>query len=166
MKLQSSKSASQQMSLKGMVSVHGNIAQPEYPDLIEEVSRKGWGATYWGKEDSTNWFHLPFALATQWDGVRPKLSKLSLFFHNTTRSPITAVHIYDGARLIQGFDKLRLTGDHVKAADKANTFIIGKPTEIQHGLGVSVQVEFPSSEGEQKPPRWILFGNAVAEFRV
>lgn len=166
MKLQNPKSKIQELSLKGTVSVHGNIAQPEYPDLIEEVSRKGWGATFWGKEDSVNWFHLPFSLASQWDGLRPKLSRLNLYFHNTSRSPITAVHLYDGARLIQAFDKLRLTGDHVRAADKANTFVITKPAEILFGLGVSVQVEFPAAEGETKPPRWILFGNVSAEFRV
>jgi hypothetical protein len=166
MKLQSPKSKIQQLAVKGMISVHGNIVQPEYPELIEEVSRKGWGATFWGKEDSTNWFHLPFTLASQWDGIRPLLSRLSLYFHNTTRSPITAVHVYDGARLIQAFNGLKLSGDHVRAADKANTFVITKPAEILFGLGVSVQVDFPKAENETKPPRWILFGNASAEFRV
>jgi hypothetical protein len=167
MKLQDPKSKIQELTIKGVVSVHGNIVQPEYPQFIEEESRKGWGATFWGQEDTKNWFHIPFALATQWDGIRPRLARISLYFHNTSRSPITAVHIYDGARLIQGFDKLKLSGDHVHAADKANTFTLGKPTEIIFGLGISIQVEFPAAtDGESKPPRWILFGNAAAEFRV
>jgi hypothetical protein len=166
MKLQSPKTKIQQLALKGIVSVHGNIVQPEYPLHIEEVSRKGWGATFWGMEDTTNWFHIPFALASQWDGVSPKIARVSVYFHNTSRSPITSVHVYDGARLIESFNDLNLTGDHVRAADKSNTFVISKPAEILFGLGVSVEVKFPKFKEESKPPRWILFGNATAEFRI
>lgn len=164
MKLQNSGTAISSMTPKATLCVHGNIVQPEYPEQIDEVSRKGWGTTFWGKEDSTNWFHIPLSLPIQLDGKKPKLTKAFVYFHNTSRSPITAVHIYDGPRLIKAFDDLRLSGDHGRNPDRANTFTV-EPTEISFGLGISVCVQFPASP-EQKPPRWILFTTAGAEFRI
>ena len=165
MKLTTPKSKHTELAPKAVVTVHGNIVQPEYPEHIEEVSRKGWGATFWGIEDTTNWFHLPFCLASTLDAQKPLLTRVSLYFHNTSRSPITAVHLYDGARLLQSWNDLRLSGDHVRASDKTNTFVLTKPTEILFGLGLSVQVAFPPST-ESKPPRWILFSTATAELRI
>lgn len=164
MKLQNSGAAISSMTPKATLCVHGNIVQPEYPEQIDEVSRKGWGTTFWGKEDSTNWFHIPLSLPIQLDGKKPKLTKAFVYFHNTSRSPITAVHIYDGPRLIKAFDDLRLSGDHGRNPDRANTFTV-EPTEVSFGLGISVSVQFPASP-EQKPPRWILFTTAGAEFRI
>ena len=66
--------------LKALISAHGNVAIPEYPDRIEEVSRKGWGTTFWGKDSTTNWFHLPFTVPTVLDDAKPKLTKVFLFF--------------------------------------------------------------------------------------
>ncbi len=166
MKLSNSGSAISKLTPKATLCVHGNIVQPEYPEKIDEVSRKGWGTTFWGKEDSTNWFHLPLSQPIELDGQRPKLTKAFLFYHNTTRSPITAVHIYDGPRLIKAFDDLKLSGDHGRTPDRFNTFSITPPSEVHFGLGLSVCVQFPASPGEQTPPRWILFTTAGAEFRV
>jgi hypothetical protein len=166
MKLTNSGSAAiSAMTPKATICVHGNIVQPEYPEKIDEVSRKGWGTTFWGKEDSTNWFHIPLSLPIQVEGERRKLTRVFVYYHNTTRSPITAVHVYDGPRLIKAFDNLKLSGDHGRAMDKANTFLIDPPTEINFGLSISVSVQFPTSP-EQKPPRWILFTTAGAEFRA
>lgn len=165
MKLQSSGTAISSMTPKATLCVHGNIVQPEYPEKIDETSRKGWGTTFWGKEDSTNWFHIPLSSPISLDGKSPKLTKASVYFHNSSRSPVTAVHFYDGPRLIKAFDNLRLSGDHARTPDKFNTFLIDPPTEVHFGLGVSVCVQFPASP-EQKPPRWILFTTAGAEFRV
>jgi hypothetical protein len=165
MKLQSSTSAISTMTPKATLCVHGNIVQPEYPEHIEELSRKGWGTTFWGKEDTSNWFHIPLSLPIQLDGQRPKLTKVFVYFHNSSRSPITAVHVYDGPKLIKSFDDLRLAGEHGRTPDRANTFSLEAPQEINFGLGISVSVQFPSSS-DQKPPRWILFTTAGAEFRV
>ena len=165
MKLQSPSSAISSMTPKATLCVHGNIVQPEYPEHIDEVSRKGWGTTFWGKEDTTNWFHIPLSLPIQMDGKKPKLTRAFVYFHNTSRSPITAVHVYDGPRLIKAWDDLKLAGDHGRAADRSNTFLIDPPQEIHFGLGISVAVQFPASP-ETKPPRWILFTTAGAEFRT
>jgi hypothetical protein len=151
--------------LKAIISVHGNLVEPEYPELVDEVSRKGWGATFWGKEATTNWFHIPFAVPNLLDGLRPKLSRVFLFFHNTSRSPITSVHLYDGTKLLRAFGPLSLFGEHARGADRANTFNLEKAVELNYALGVSVSVTFPRDTGE-KPPRWILFTTAMAEFRA
>ncbi len=150
--------------LKALISAHGNVAIPEYPDRIEEVSRKGWGTTFWGKDSTTNWFHLPFTVPTVLDDAKPKLTKVFLFFHNTSRSPIISVHLYDGPKLLRAFDDLSLFGDHGGVTTQANTFHLKKPVELAFGLGISVNVSFPFDAGV-KPPRWILFTSAMAEFR-
>ena len=150
--------------LKALISVHGNVVEPEYPEFIEEVSRKGWGATFWGKDDTTNWFHIPFAVPNVLDGSKPRLARVFLYFHNTSRSPVTSVHLYDGTKLLRSFDNLTLSGDHARGADSANTFALVKPVELTYGLGISVSVSFPH-DSEEKPPRWILFTSAMAEFR-
>lgn len=165
MKLSSSNSAAKTMTPKATVCVHGNIVNPEYPEHIDEVSRKGWGTTFWGKENTTNWFHIPLSVPNFLDGGRPKLTRVFIFFHNTSRAPINAVHVYDGPRLIKAYDNLKLAGDHARVLDRSNAFIIDPPCEILFGLGLSVSVNFPASP-EQKPPRWILFTTAGAEFRV
>ncbi len=151
--------------LKALVSVHGNVAVPEYPDRIEEVSRKGWGATFWGKDSTTNWFHLPFSAPVLLEGGKLKLSRVFLSFHNTSRSPITSIHLYDGPKLLRAFDNLALFGDHVSGVTQANTFHLKTPVELGYGLGISVNVSFPYDSGE-KPPRWILFTSAMAEVRA
>jgi len=165
MKLSSASNTNNSLAPKSTVCVHGNIVQAEYPQDIGEVSRKGWGTTFWGKENTVNWFHIPLSVPSLLDGSRPKLTKVFFYFHNTTRSPITTVHIYDGPKVIKTFDNLRLSGDHARALDRSNTFTIDPPKEVAFGLGLSIKVEFPPAT-EQKPPHWILFTTAGAEFRV
>ncbi len=165
MKIARTRAPLESSTLKAIISVHGNAVEPEYPEHIDEVSHKGWGATFWGKEATTNWFHIPFAVPNLLDGQRPKLSRVFLFFHNTSRSPIASVHLYDGTRLLRAFGPLSLFGDHARGADRGNTFSLEKPLELSYGLGISVSVTFPHDTGE-KPPRWILFTTAMAEFRV
>ena len=150
--------------VKSLLSVHGNSAVPEYPESINEISRKGWGSTFWGKESTTNWFHIPFSFPILENGLRPKLVRISLCFHNTSRSPIKAIHLYDGTKLLRGFNQLNLFGDHAKGASPMNTFTLDEPAELQSGFGISVMVNFPQDNGE-KPPRWILFTSALAEFQ-
>jgi hypothetical protein len=151
--------------VQALISVHGTNTRPEYPSRIEEVSRKGWGSTFWGRDATTNWFHIPFTVPNLVNGESPKLSRVFLFFHNTSRSPILSVHLYDGAKLLKAFDKLGVFGEHASKPDTANTFRLDKPVELKQGLGVSVNVAFPA-DATEKPPRWILFTSAMAEFRA
>jgi hypothetical protein len=156
--------------LKSALCVHGIAVEPEYPQRLQEISKKGWGTTFWGKENTTNWFHIPLNTPMYSGGKPPVLTKVFIYFHNTTKSRITAVHIYDGARVVQSFDNLNLVGDHAKESDAVNTWWIDPPSEIQHGLSISVNVEFPAQPeesvlpGATTPPRWILFTTAGAEF--
>ena len=165
MKLANSGSPTNITTPKATVCVHGNIVQPEYPEDIDEVSRKGWGTTFWGKEDTVNWFHIPLSVPNLVDGSRPKLTKAFFYFHNTSRSPITTVHLYDGPKVIKIYDGLRLAGDHARVLDRSNSFTVDPPIEVVFGLGLSVKVEFPAAP-ETTPPRWILFTTAGAEFRI
>ncbi len=165
MKLSNPSSTSKTSAPKTLVCVHGNAAHPEYPEHINEVSRKGWGTTFWGKEDTVNWFHIPLSVPTLGAGARPRLNKVFFYFHNTSRSPITAVHIYDGPRVIKTFDGLRLAGDHARVLDRSNSFSVDPAVDIVFGLGLSVKVEFPAAP-EPAPPRWILFTAAGAEFTI
>jgi hypothetical protein len=165
MKLANPTTNSNNLAPKSTVTVHGNTVQAEYPLDIDEVSRKGWGTTFWGKENTVNWFHIPLSVPNQMDSNRSKLTKVFFYFHNTSRSPITAVHIYDGPKVIKAFDGLRLSGDHARALDRSNSFTIDPPLEVVFGLGLSVKVDFPAAP-EQAPPRWILFTAAGAEFRI
>ncbi len=153
------------MTHKETVCAHGNIVHPEYVNHIEEVSRKGWGSTFWGREGTTNWFHIPLSVPVARDGARLKLSRVFVNYHNTSRSPITAVHIYDGTRLVMAQNDLQLFGDHTKGIDKSNSWILNPPTEVAGGLGISVSVQFPHST-DSNSPRWILFTTAGAEFRM
>jgi hypothetical protein len=165
MKLTDTPTPLESSQVKALLSVHGTVVQPEYPDLIEETSRKGWGVTFWGKESTVNWFHAPLCVPNMLDGIPPKLARVFLYFHNTSRSPITSVHLYDGPKLLKSFGDLKLFGDHARNPDRKNTFRLSSPTELSHGLGISVSVDFPEDPGE-KPPRWILFTTVTAEFRL
>ncbi len=164
MKLSNPASTANTMTPRATVCVHGNIVQPEYPQLIDETSRKGWGTTFWGKEDTVNWFHIPLSVPNLIDGGRMKLTKVFFYFHNTSRSPINAVHVYDGPKLIKAYNNLHLAGDHARVLDRSNSFSID-PVEVVFGLGLSVSVQFPAAP-EVSPPRWILFTTAGAEFRT
>ncbi len=150
---------------KETVCAHGNIVQPEYLNLIEEVSRKGWGSTFWGREGSVNWFHIPLSAPVMRNGARLKLSRVFVNYHNTSRSPITAVHLYDGTRLVMALNDLQLYGDHTKGTDKSNSWILKTPSEVTGGLGISISVQFPQST-DNNTARWILFTTAGAEFRL
>jgi hypothetical protein len=165
MKIARARVALDSTPVRAVISVHGNAAEPEYPNRIEEVSRKGWGATFWGKDSTTNWFHIPFTVPNLLAGEGPRLSRVFLFYHNTSRSPIISVHLYDGARLLKAFDNLGVFGEHAGKPDNFNTFRLDKPVALKHGLGVSVNVAFPADASE-KPPRWVLFTSAMAEFRA
>ncbi len=170
MKISNANKGKKPFVLKSALCVHGIAMQPEYPQKLQEISKKGWGTTFWGKENTTNWFHIPLNTPIYADGKPPLLTKVFMYFHNTTKSPIRAITIYDGARVVQTFDNLNLVGDHAKGADEKNTWWIDPPSEIHHGLGLSVNVEFPAQPeetvqlGSLTPPRWILFTTAGAEF--
>ena len=165
MKLARTRAPAETGTVHTLLTVHGNVTQPEYPSSVDEVARKGWGSTFWGRESTTNWFHIPFPAPAVSGQEIVKLSRVYVFFHNTSRSPVMAVHLYDGAKLLKSFDKLGVFGDHASKPDTANSFRLDKPVALKHGLGVSVQVAFPADSSE-KPPRWILFTSAMAEFRI
>lgn len=143
--------------------VHGSIAEPEYPLLLDEHSRKGWGSTFRGREGTENWFHLPLSVPPARAAAPARLTQVFLFFHNTAHSPITALHVYDGPKRILALDDIALDGDHTRNFDGQNCWLVEPAAEIHFALSLSICVKFPLS-GDPGAPRWILFTAAGADF--
>lgn len=156
------------MSLKAAMWVHGTIVEVEYPknldgDLIDGLARKGWGTYFWGKENTTNWFHIPMTTPVILDGVRPQLEKVFVFYKTGGWTKITNIHVYDGVRTVKEFNGLSLTGAHHDGIDAENSWEINPPITILYGLGISVGVEFGPHVIEGWPA--ILFTTAGADFK-
>jgi len=90
-------------------------------------------------------------------------------YYNTEPSGVPGpyignVHIYDGPKKVVSFDDLVLFGDHGSKQDAQNSWAI-KPLTINHGLGISVGVQFVQSTPKMPAQLEILFTTAGAEFQ-
>jgi hypothetical protein len=148
--------------------VQGTAVEPEYPHLLTEFHRYGWGSEFLGQPSSTNWFHIPIPTPVIINDVRPNLAKVFVLFEGKSRrgnfgvkSPgatITALHVYDGARRVRYFNGSSLWDDHLEGPDEKNTWLISPSQPIYYGLNLAVQVQFSD------PPRPIKFAAAGADF--
>lgn len=158
------------MALKAAMWVHGTIVKVEYPEKLAPVSydgliRRGWGTHFWGKENTTNWFHIPITTPVIIDDIRPPLVKVFVFYKTNGWAKITNVHVYDGQRKVKAFDGLALSGDHSGGIDASNSWVIDPPITILYGLGISVGVEFGPQDNIGIPWPEILFTTAGADFK-
>jgi hypothetical protein len=167
--------------LKAELWIHGTAFQPE--ESVAYSARRGWGAFFrgnpsifepwsdrWvGPASVTEWFHASLPTPVIVDGVRPRLTRVFLFYH-ADQAWIRQVHLWDGARRIHGFElaQVNATGSHHHEIDDLNTFRLDESRTLRFGLGLSVQVEFQRGQlsnlhvggGE------ILFSAAGADFEV
>ena len=135
------------MTIKSAKWVHGTIVEAEYPDRLTSFVRKGWGTDIVGKENTTNWFHIPITTPVIMDDVRPLLVRVWILYNagseGTIVNPIiTNLHLYDGGNKVCSFDGLDLSGDHSRSLDEFNKWDIKPPITIHSGLGISVGVKF------------------------
>jgi hypothetical protein len=161
------------MSLKTSMWVHGTIAEVEDATGIAKTARMGWGTSFTGKPGKLNWFHFPITTPAILDDIQPLLVKVYVFYFSDQSKGsgvpvIRNVQLYDGSQKIKSFDNLDLSGDHGSKQDAQNSWAVDPPIKINHGLGVSVRVEFPTLT---KPPDVpissmdILFTAVGADFR-
>jgi hypothetical protein len=167
--------------LKSEMWIHGTAFTPEEPVVFS--ARRGWGAFFrgnpstfdpatghWdGPEAVRHWFHASMPTPVIVDGVRPRLTRLFLFYF-ADEAWIRQVHLWDGARRVHGFDLsgVNATGTHHHEIDDLNTFRLDETRTIRFGLGMSVLVEFQRGQlsnlhlggGE------VLFSAAGADFEI
>ena len=139
--------------IKAAIWEHGNIVVAENP--VISMKKWGWGTTI-KQNNSSNWFHFNISTPVLLDGVRSPLKKIFVFFNASPSTKITQIDVWDGARLIKTIDNLSITGDHSKAIDEHNSWIIDQEI-IYYGLGLSVHVTF-GNDGE------ITFTSAGTDF--
>lgn len=124
--------------------VHGNIVNSESP--IDVVIRRGWGTHFGMKNPSDNWFHFPLATLCTVENRPIRLLKIYVLFR-TDSTIIRGIDVYDGPIRVASFVDLDLTGDHTATLDPFNCWSIYPPVEIEHGIGISVGVEFTQGSG-------------------
>jgi hypothetical protein len=173
------------MPLKAAIWVHGNIVKAEYPgrltrleDVEDTAYRRGWGVEFRVRHqggfpspivppNDRNWFHIPFSNPVILDDIRPRLQK-TFVFYKAGLALITALHIYDGPRIVKAFNDLSLTGDHSSGIDADNSWVIDPPITIYYGLGFSVGVQFLQDNPSDpvNPFGSILFTTAGADLHT
>jgi hypothetical protein len=152
--------------LKKAIWTHGSVAKTEYPQNLVKEHKKGRGKSFVGKKNSNNWFHIPLTTPVICDGVRPKMTKVFVFYKAgegaAAQTTITDFHLYDGYRKIRSFNGLELRDDHSTSIDNANTWWMNPPREILYGLNISLGVAF---KGGNDAERTFHLAAAGADFK-
>ncbi|MFP3868463.1 MAG: DUF6623 family protein [Desulfobacteraceae bacterium] len=138
---------------------HGVKIFPEWPNNLIQTIRKAWGTTFTGKENTTNWFHIPLTTPVIEENRRTVLVKIFVLFKTTGNAEITNIHVWDGNKKIRAFDGLHLSGDHVNI-DPYNWFYTWET--MQTGVDIVVRVKFGAKTNNNYPA--ILFTTAGGDF--
>lgn len=143
--------------------VQGYALEAETPEQLRKTDIKGWGAKFYGKRGTINWFHASLTTPSKLDNKDLRLSKVFVLFdsgENMFRSFIQHIHIYDGAHKIRGFDDLSLSGIHNAHLDASNCHFMYPFPRIHSGLGISIGVYFPKHNSDAQ----ISFSTIGADF--
>lgn len=155
------------MALQAMW-VPGYVAQVEVPGntrlrLVNGIPwtdvtglRAGWGSTFRGAANQTNWFHFAIPSPVITDGKRVTLDRVFVLYNASPGARVEAAHIWDGPNRVRNYDSLNLTGNHGSAIDAANTWA-GGGGPVLWGIGVSILVRFTSEAN-------IVFTSAGGDF--
>ena len=120
--------------------IHGHSIRIEYPDRMEEETRRiGGYIRLVGRAGTSNWFHAAVPTAVIVEGNRLRIDSVMLRFR-TSGAAVTSVHVYDGATRIASHDGLSLS-PYAWALERFE--VTGEP-EIRWGLGLSFKGEFGS----------------------
>lgn len=142
---------------------HGSAVQPERQGFFVNVTRTGYGALFLSQNEpgkGGEWFHFAVPTPVIVDGKRTQVVKVLVRYATVQTAKITAVHLYDGEKKFQGFEKLALSSAQDALAD-------WKPApghEMLWGLGISVFVDFGLATAQGVPGIW--FRAAGADFQV
>jgi hypothetical protein len=145
--------------------VHGNAVRAESPDRLEPGDQNfGWGFDVNIKSGQACWFHIPLAVPAVVGDAPAKLSRVFLLFNLEGNSQLRSVHVYDGARLLQEFNNINLSGDFTLKIVPGNTFTLRTPHTVRRGIGLSFLVQGSAFQGPDATPNRMIIPAAGAEF--
>lgn len=144
--------------------IHGTSFEVENANMVNGVTRFGWGSEFHGKSGGFAWFHAAVPTPVITDNIRVELQKVFVLF-KTTAATIKSVHVYDGPAKIRSFDNLSLQGDRSNGIFADNAFAITPRVAMKWGLGLSIGVQFHVGIDSQIKIE-MLFTNAGADFQV
>lgn len=120
--------------------IHGHGIRIEYPDRMEEETRRlGGFIRLAGRAGTGNWFHAAIPSPVIVEGNRLCIGSVMLRFR-TNGAVVTSVHVYDGGSRIASHDGLNLFPN----AWAVERFEVPGEPEIRWGLGISFKGEFGS----------------------
>lgn len=157
--------------------VHGTAAVAEFvgPGKLANIPghgwtdivglRRGWGTTFRGVANTSNWFHLavPTVIASS-TSPGPGANLMTLLsiiinFETYGTARLWNVHVWVGDSRIFARDALMLAGDYRnRVVQNENVFQINTGLEPGRNVGISLGVVFGSTDSE------ILFQGAGASF--
>jgi hypothetical protein len=179
------------MAVNRQMWVHGNAFAPAEapgPGYFGNINsslpwtdivglHQGFGATWQGKPNTQNWFHIAVPTPAVADDTPLYLDKVYVLYalpietFASVRATVDEVTVWHGQRLLQRFDSVAGVGDHCAGidADGSNTFniIFNQPLEATGlspaagGIGISVHVRFHHAD-----PSRVRFCGAGAEFTI
>ncbi len=151
----------------------------EFPSDTDQVNSIGWtnvvglrqsgGATFKGKNGTSNWFHVPIATPVIINDTRVTLAQVWLMFlagdptatlASNAGTTITDVHVWDGPNRIHMFGGFHLFGEHrFKLTSTSVLFKMPTGTQVFFGLELAVHVSFDKD-------MTVTFASAGADFIV
>ncbi|MCP5120794.1 MAG: hypothetical protein GY953_59125, partial [bacterium] len=126
-------------------SVHGHNFQLEYSN-IGSIQLRGGYVRYSGITDQVNWLHAAVPTPNEINGrqfhaekvaIRYRIEDPSAAIALSQIAKITAVHVYDGERLLTTHDNLDL-GDIGDPGWHTVLYDVTDHAPLEHALGVSV----------------------------
>jgi hypothetical protein len=150
--------------------VHGTSSEVEFPVLLADPSpppgpgtKHGRGSLYRQIGEKTfpyNWFHFPLTISHPIDSAKKMILQKVYILFECKNAKIIDIDVYDGKKILDTWGP-NVSGSHDEEPDNDNTFILKKPAEVLHSIGISVQVEFPI-----KKPGEISFRAVGVELRI
>jgi hypothetical protein len=143
-----------------------NVDGVAWTDLVG--LRQGWGSTWQGQPNRSNWFHVSIPTPVIVNDVRIRLVTIFVMFRcgdpdariaANAGASITDIHVWDGPHRIRTFSGFNLFGDHLTRFDTSTTHTLPSPQPLAFGLGISVHVRFSAAQT-------VTFASAGADFNV
>lgn len=143
------------MSIAHAMWIHGNGLVAEVPERI--VSQPyGFFQRFTGHANSDNWLHIAIPTPVIVDAQRLRVSQAMIRFRTLSGVAITSVHVYDGEKRIESYERLQLASEEWVRYG----FPVRSGPYVEYGVGISIQVTF----GAEEHDRIIEFSAAGCDF--